>query len=80
MSANFNPYLSNEITFAANNKFFTLAPNSLKAIAENQGNLVEWSLVIAIPTSAENNYYCSGILIISSQSLYRYFFGGPFFC
>ena len=41
MSANFNPYLSNEITFAANNKFFTFAPNSLKAIAENQGNCVE---------------------------------------
>ena len=80
ISNNFNPILRNESTFAANHKFFTLASISLKAIVENQGNHVEWSLVIAIPTSAENNYYCSGILIISSQSLYRYFFRGSFFC
>ena len=80
ISTNSNPTLGNEISFAANHKFFTLAPNSLKAIAENQGNHVEWSLVISIPKSVGSNYYCPGIFIVSSQSSYRYFFGGPFFC
>ena len=80
ISTNFNPILNNEITFAANCIFFTLATNCLKAIAENQGNPVEWSLVISIPTSLGNNCYCPVIFIISSQSSYRYYIGGPFFC
>ena len=35
MSPNFNPILRNEITVGVNHKFFTLALNSLKAIAAN---------------------------------------------
>ena len=38
---NFKLILINEVTVAANHKFFTLKSNGLKAIAANQGNHVE---------------------------------------
>ena len=46
------------MTVGANHKFFTLTLNDLKAIAANQGNNLELFLIIAIPTSIENNYDC----------------------
>ena len=53
----FKLILGNEITVCSNRNYFTLAQNGLKANAANQGNHVEWLLVIAIPTRIENNYH-----------------------
>ena len=41
MTPNFNLTSSNEVTFGANHKFFTLKLNGLKAIVANEGKNVE---------------------------------------
>ena len=41
VNPDFNVILNNETTVGANHKFFTSAPNSLKEIAANKGNLAK---------------------------------------